>query len=193
MPKQRNYKAEYRRRLARGKAKGLSRAQARGHPKAGERLLSGMRPTAPVSDAKIEAAIRLMHDGKALSTSARAAHMSVERLGRIIKQNNIARLKGRTWQMSDNRPRRVPVIVGSNVKAVTVPSFDEASKAGGYHNAVHRFVMSGDLSHMEPFVGQELTDVKGRSHPFETDPNALLRYAAKDEPPFHEIYQIISN
>jgi hypothetical protein len=33
----------------------------------------------------------------------------------------------------------------------------------------------------------------GKSHPLETDPNALHRIAAMDTPPFHEIYEITSN
>jgi len=94
--------------------------------------------------------------------------------------------------MTDDRPRRVPTIHRGEFRTVTVPGFAGASLAGLYHNAVGHFVRSNDLSAIEPFEGEGLTDVKGRFFEFETDPNALHRYAAMDNPAFHEIYQIIS-
>lgn len=51
MAKKRNYKAEYRRRVKKAKKRGISRAQARGHPKHGEYGLKearglGIKPVA---------------------------------------------------------------------------------------------------------------------------------------------------
>ena len=40
--KKRNYKAEYQRRIARGKAQGLSKSQSRGHPRKGEKAASSL-------------------------------------------------------------------------------------------------------------------------------------------------------
>lgn len=192
MARKRDYKAEYKRRLERGLKKGLSLSQARGHPKAGEVPASSPQAK-PRSDKKIEAAIRLMQTGMTMSDAARAEHVSPKRLSQFIHAHGIAKWRGRKWIMKDSRPRRVPHIKGSSATTVTVPDFANASRAGQYHNAVGRFVNTGDLSFIEPFEGDGLIDTKGRSHPFETDPNNLFRYAMKDEPPFHEIYQIISN
>ena len=190
MARQRDHKAEYARRIARGKARGLSRSQARGHAKASETQLKP-KPSAVKSDARIEAAILAMNNGESLTRSAKDARVSPERLRRFIVSQDMGIKQGRRWALADSRPRRVPIIKDTNISAITVPGFDDASRVGKYHNRIGQFVRTQDLSVLEPFVGEGVTDISGKFHPFETDPNALLRYAMKDEPEFHEIYQII--
>jgi len=189
--KDRDYKAEYRRRMASGLARGLSKAQARGHPRKGEAPASSPEAK-PKSDEKIEAAIREMRAGTSMTVAAKSVGMSPKRLSTFIKAHRIGRYKANRWLLTDRRPRRIPMIIGDGQRAITVPGFAEASLAGQHHNAVGRFVRTGDLNHLKRFRGKTVTDVRGREHPFETDPNALFRFAAKDEPAFHEIYQIVS-
>ncbi|MEQ9507038.1 MAG: hypothetical protein RLO80_12305 [Hyphomonas sp.] len=194
MARQRDYKAEYARRVARGAARGLSRSQARGHPKAKERAASYKpdRPNRkPPTDPALEAAILAMNRGESLTQAARDARVSPERLRRYLVSQSLATKKGASWVIADKRPRQVPMIKQARTKPVVVPGFDEASRVGSYHNAIGQFLRSQDLSALEPFRGQGVKDTQGRFHPFETDPNALISYALKDEPEFHEIYQII--
>lgn len=190
--KPRDYKAEYARRITSGRRRGLSPSQARGHPRKGEPPASSPEAK-PKPDDKIEAAIREMRAGTSMTAAAKLVGVSPKRLSTFIKAHRIGRYKANRWLFTDRRPRRIPMIVGDGQRAITVPGFEEASLAGQHHNAVGRFIRSGDLSHLAAFQGQSITDVKGRKHPFETDPNALFRFAAKDEPAFHEIYQIVSN
>jgi hypothetical protein len=194
LSRQRDYQAEYARRIARGTARGLSRAQARGHPKGNETPASvetsAPKPK-PKADPALEAAILAMNRGESLTQAARDARVSPERLRRHLISKSLAFKQGTRWALADNRPRRVPMIEQARTKVVIVPGFDEASRVGSYHNAIGHFLRSQDLNTLEPFQGQGVTDVTGRFHPFETDPNALIRYALKDEPEFHEIYQII--
>jgi hypothetical protein len=194
MARQRDYQAEYARRIARGTARGLSRSQARGHPKGSEApasiAASAPKPR-PKADPALEAAILAMNRGGSLTQAARDARVSPERLRRHLISKSLAFKQGTRWALADNRPRRVPMIKGSGTNAIIVPGFDEASRVGRHHNAIGQFLRSQDLSALEPFQGQGVTDIAGRFHPFETNPNALIRYALKDEPEFHEIYQII--
>ncbi len=191
MARKRDYKAEYARRIQRGLKQGLSRAQARGHARAKEAPLRKRGKKTP-EEKKLEKAVKALRSGKSQKASAKAGGVSVERLRRHIYANKLAKREGSRWVMTDDRPRRVPTIYKGEFRTVTVPGFAGASLAGLYHNAVGHFVRSNDLSAIEPFEGEGLTDVKGRFFPFETDPNALHRYAAMDNPAFHEIYQIIS-
>lgn len=196
MPRQRDYQAEYARRIARGAARGLSRSQARGHPRGSEAPLSletsAPKPKPkPKADPALEAAIRAMNRGESLTQAARDARISPERLRRHLISKSLAFKQGTRWALADNRPRRVPMIEQGRTKPVYVPGFDEASRVGRYHNAIGQFLRSQDLNSLEAFRGQGINDIAGRFHPFETDPNALIRYALKDEPEFHEIYQII--
>lgn len=192
MARKRDFKAEYARRIRRGENQGLSRSQARGHAR-GKEATVRKRKTEAGAEKKIERAVKAMRSGKSQKASAKVGGISVERLRRFIYENRLATRDGSRWVMTDDRPRRVPTIHNGRFRTVTVPGFAGASMAGRYHNAVGHFVRSNDLSVLEPFEGEGLTDVKGHFLEFETDPNALHRYAAMDTPAFHEIYQIVSN
>ena len=191
MKRQRNYKLEYERRIARGKALGLSKAQARGHPRKGEPLASSPQAK-PKLDGKIRAALKDMHGGRSMTAAAKDVCMSPRRLSAFIKAHKVARFKSGRWIMTDRLLRQVQVIENGSAKTIVVGSFAEASLVGKHHNAVGLFVRTGDLEVLAPFKGKAVNDHKGRPHELETDPNALFRYAAKDEPQFHEIYQIIA-
>lgn len=191
MKQQRDYKAEYARRIERATAKGLSRSQARGHAKVHETPLKIKDPPREKL-AGLEAALRRLRRGESLSASARAERISPETFRRFVKGQQLAQREGRKWVLTDHRPRRVSIIVKGDQRAIVVPSFSDASVAGRYWNASGRFVREGDIEILRPFEGKGLTDVKGTFHPFETDPNELFRFALKDEPAFHEIYAIVA-
>ncbi len=60
----RDYRAEYARRIARGTAKGISRSQARGHPKPKEAAVSLKRPPRPIADDRLQLAFRVLRQEK---------------------------------------------------------------------------------------------------------------------------------
>ena len=185
---ERDYKAEYRERIARGIARGLTRSQARGHPKPGEESVrTGSR--APESDPKLEAAVKLLREGNSQRAAAKTAGISADRLRRFTYGHNLAKRVGRKWVVTDERSKRVPTITQGEVKTITVSGYEEASKAGSYWNDVGRFIRTNEPEIILPYTADGLIDVKGRFIPFETDPNELHRIAAMDTPPFHEIYQ----
>lgn len=192
MPRKRDYKAEYARRKARALVRGLSVSQARGHPKAGEGYASGKSST-PQSTPDLEELLKAVRAGTPLKHAAKVTGISEEKARRFVKGNGLAKFERGRWQMTDARPRRVPIISGTDQRAIIVPDFETASRVGKHHNAVGRFLRTNDLSQLSEFEGDGVRDANGRFHSFETNPNALYGFAAKDEPAFHEIYQIVSN
>jgi hypothetical protein len=77
MPKgKRDYRAEYRRRIAHGTAKGISRSQSRGHPKPTEATVSSKRPTKPIEDPRLQLAFKVLRQEKSLTAAAKAAKIS---------------------------------------------------------------------------------------------------------------------
>ena len=69
-------------------------------------------------------------------------------------------------------------------------AFDAASVNGKYLNAVHLLVETNDLETLAPFRGRSLTDLKGKRHPFETNPNTLYRLMQSGGGSFEQVYRL---
>lgn len=188
MSRKRDYKAEYQRRIASAKKRGLSRSQARGHARPGE---VSLRPNTSNDQAKLEAALKRMRQKGGLTSAAKAYRISPERLRRYIRERDLAARNGRSWSFTDNRRREMKAISGGKVYPIVIAGFDQASLNGDYLSSVKAFVRTNDFELLAPFIGGSVIDAKGTSHPFETQPNTLHRLVASGEEHFHEIYRLI--
>lgn len=212
--KKRDYKAEYEQRIKRGLSKGLTKSQARGHPRAGEaaaaaaaaaagaaaattksrRKAKPKKPSSPLhDDPRLEEGFRALRRGASLQKAAKNAGVSRERLRRFIGENDLADWRKRKWNVTDKRARKVPIISRGRITDVVVPNLKEATRAGEFWDAQGQFIRTNDRSFIAPFEGKGVTDIKGKFHAFETDPNELHRIASMEGPVFHEIYQISAN
>ena len=186
----RDYAAEYTRRIARALTKGLTRSQARGHPRVGEATVSVTRPPKPIPDDRLQRALRVLRQEGTLKSAAKAAHISPERLRHIAKSKGAIKKHGRRWIVDPDLPRRMPLFSRRRVIEVTVTG-DSASKIGAYMDAVGKFSTSNDRALLKPFEGQSVTDTSGKLHPFETNPNAIHRLLSVGESTFEQIYRIV--
>jgi len=133
----------------------------------------------------------MMQNGLSLRESAKLEGLSEQRLRRYIKENVGAKWDGKKWQIYDNRDRPFPIYSDGQLKNPILPA-PESSRAGHFMHAVRRFLPSGDISILAPYAGQGVTDVYGRFHPFEVDPNRLYELDAAGELNFPEFYRIIN-
>lgn len=191
MPRKRDYKAEYARRIARGLKRGFSRAQSRGHPKIIERHIA--RPaTQPEYSPELELGLRGLRRGKSLTASAREFGVSPERLRRYLNNAGVIRKqKGRWIAATDIRSRQILIFSEGEARTITVADYETASLIGRYLSAVGRFMSSNDPSHLAPFEGEFVTDVRGRTSIFETRPNVLYRLSAAETETFEQVYRIV--
>ena len=189
MARKRDFRAEYQRRIENAAKRGLSRSQARGHAKAGE---TPIRPNNKVakSDDRLETAFKLLRRTGSQQKAAKEAGVSPERLRRFIRGNNLAKRVGRTWEITDTRPREMLVLSDGKADRLIFDRFAEASRNGEYLNAVKAFLSTNDLDALKPFEGQSVTDATGRVHPFETRPNTLYRLTVEGEV-FEQVYRLM--
>ena len=191
MARQRDHKAEYARRKARGLAKGHSLSQVRGHPKAGEAFISG-KSLPKTTPSKISVAIKLMNSGRSMTASAKEAGTSPSRFAWYLSAMKLGEQSDRKCTIGDRRPRRVPIIENAQTRAIVVPGFSEASLVGHYHNDVKRFLQTQEIAFLDRYRERSVFDIYGNAHKFETNPNTLIRFSLKDEPDFPDVYRIVS-
>ena len=198
----RNWTLEYQRRIEREMAKGHSRSQARGHPKAGEAFISkpakaksvkppkGLTEPFALIDPKRseEQAIKAMTKGASLKGAAAEAGISQERLRRYLKETT-ASYKGRRWTIIDDRPRQFPFYSEERLVTAWLQG-DELSDAGKFMHAVKTFLAFGNEKVLKPFEGQGVRDINRKFYSFETDPNVLYELDNAGELSFPEIYKI---
>jgi hypothetical protein len=193
MARNRDFKAEYRGRIARGLAKGLSRSQARGHPRAAEQLLSPGRTT----NQKLEAGVAALRKTKSLSAAARQAKVAPERLRRYLKDLDfVEKQRGRWVVGNDPRIRIVQIYTDGKLKKIPVQGYEPAALAGSYWEAVGQFLRTNDPAHLAPFVGvqitaAQMTNAPPRAFTLETRPNVLYRLNGAGGDTFEQVYRIV--
>lgn len=187
MPRNRNFQAEYQRRIANAAKRGLSRSQARGHARASE---APIRSKPVKIDGRLEDALKLLRQTGNQGRAAKEAGVSVERFRNFLRSNSLAERKGRQWHITDNRTRSMTVITDGNYVELTLRDFEQSSLNGRHFAAVGAFLRTNDIDLLRPFEGKSVIDVTGQAHSLETDPNALYRLDHAGSAEFHEIYRL---
>jgi hypothetical protein len=191
MRSNRNYAIEYARRIARAVAKGLSKSQARGHPKPAETVIKAERTAKPLEDDRLQLALKVLRQEKSLTAAAREAKISPERLRRYATEKNIIERRGRRWTVRHELPRRMLLFSDGRAVQVVVGDLASASEVGRFMSAMSAFLRTNNPAGLREFEGASVADISGKIHPFETRPNALYRLASAHDQSFEHIYRIV--
>ncbi len=192
MAKPRNYQSEYRRRIERALANGLSRSQARGHAKGSETPIRPKPRSARLDNARIEAALKTLRAKGYITSAAREHRISPERLRRELLSEGLAKRSGRRWVITDNRPRQMVAYTTTGVRLLALPGYEASSPVGRHTAAVPRFLRTQDMSLLDPFKGMSVRDVDGKFYELETDPNALYMLSQMGDDVFEQVYRIVA-
>lgn len=187
--RKRDTRAEYRRRIAKGLAKGKSRSQSRGHPKPNERSRRKRRIKAADADQRLQFALRLIRDGKSPTAAAKEAHVAPERLRRLAKSKRLIK-SGKRWRLRKGLSRKVLIYSEGRELPIEV-SETMASRVGKYMAAVRWFVTTNKLAHIKPFAGKSITDIEGKRYSLEDRPNVLHRLAHTASETFERVYRVV--
>lgn len=185
----RDYGQEYKRRLERAKRRGLSKSQARGHPKAGEQGLRA-RARARLRDAKLQQGLRAIRKGETLSEASRSAGLSPERLRKYLTDHKVARKHNGRWRLIKKRLRwEWAIFTEGTMVFILVSDREISSLIGSYLNAVRTFLDTNDAGVLKRFRGLKVKDIKGRRYQLETDPNTLYRLDMAERETPEEYYK----
>lgn len=182
--RRRDYHAEYLRRLERAKKRGLSKSQARGHPKAGEQGVQA-RKLAKLRDAKLQQGLRAIRKGDSLAEASRSAGLSPERLRKYLTDHKIAQKHNGRWRLIKKRQRwEWGIFTEGTMIFIVVSDPATSSLIGSYLNAVKQFVLTNDATLLKPYRNVSVKDEIGKKYVLETNPNALYRlHIAERETP----------
>ncbi len=191
--KMRDYATEYARRIARALSLGLTRTQARGHPRPLEGFMS-KRKRPLLDEERLQRALRTLRQEQSLKAAAKAARVSPERLKHAATGKGAISKEGRRWVVSPDLPRRMLLYSRGQALVVTVADLPTASRIGQFMSAVAKFLESPNRDLLAPFEGESITDISGRRsrrRSFETDPNNLYRLASVGGEAFESVYKIV--
>lgn len=132
-----------------------------------------------------------MRSGKSLTYSSKEFGLDKKTVKQHIK--SAIRKKRERWVAKrTDRIERCLIIneKGQSIEIIVTNSKD-ASLIGEYHNAVKKFLETGDKSLLEKFKRRVIKDSKGKKHKLETNPDKLYEISeAREDEEFFEIYEV---
>lgn len=185
----RNYRLEYKRRVERAATRGLSRSQARGHPRAGETSVSA-KARAALEDMRLQQGLRALRKGDTLAGASRSAGLSPERLRKYLRDRKIGRKRDGKWQLVEKNLRwEWKIFSDGQMVSIVASDPNTNSTIGSYLNAVRRLLETNDPSALRRFKHVSVRDAEGHKHRLETNPNTLYRLAHTERETPEDFYR----
>ncbi len=109
----------------------------------------------------------------------------------VLNNTNAFRKSRRRWnaKLFDKNPRVMKINENGKEISIQINDSRTASLIGRYHNAVKKFLNTGDKKALRKFRRKKIKDIDGNLHSFEANPNSLIEINERiEEPEFYELY-----
>jgi hypothetical protein len=130
-----------------------------------------------------------MREGKSLTKSSKEFGLDKEIVKHHIK--SAIRKKRERWMAKrfDRIERCLAINERGKSRKIITTNFKDASLIGEYHNAVKKFLETGDIKLLKKFKRRVIRDSKGKRHKLETKPESLYEISEmREEEEFLDIY-----
>ena len=109
----------------------------------------------------------------------------------VLNNTNAFKKRQRRWNAKrfDKVPRVMKI--NENGKEISIQINDSRTAAliGRYHNAIKKFLSTGDKKALRKFRRKKIKDIDGNLHSFETNPASIIEINERiEEPEFYELY-----
>jgi len=111
----------------------------------------------------------------------------------VLKNTNAFRKKQRRWNAKrfDKIPRVMKINEKGKEVSIQINDSRTAALIGRYHNAVKKFLSTGDKKAFRRFRKKKIKDIDGNLHSFETNPAFIIEINERiEEPEFYEVYAV---
>jgi len=179
-----------------------SLSQLRGHARKKEKPISQKRQVpkhklswqalSPKEKSQRKTALNVLSDvrnnGKSLYKACKEKGVTVKT---VLKSTNAFKKVGNRWTAKefDRISRIMKISEDDEETSIEINDSRTASLIGRYHNAVKKYLETGNTSELDKFKGKTIKDAQGNTHVFETDTEALDEiHESREDEEFYEIY-----
>jgi hypothetical protein len=132
-----------------------------------------------------------MRNGKSLTSASKEFGLDKEIVKQHIKSAIIKKRERWVAKKIDRIERCLVINEKGKSRGIIVTNSKDASLIGEYHNAVKKFLETGDKSLLKKFKRRIIKDSKGKKHKLETNPDKLYEISeAREDEEFFEIYEV---
>jgi len=134
-------------------------------------------------------------------SEARKSRQSLSKLAKkndispktVLNNTNAFRKTRRRWSAKrfDKIPRVMKINENGKETSIQINDSRTAALIGRYHNAVKKFLSTGNKKALRKFYRKKIRDIDGNLHSLETNPESLIEINERiEEPEFYELYAV---
>lgn len=126
-----------------------------------------------IDNRRLQVALAVLREGKSAADAAREIGVPPEALRNYLTRTKLAKRRGNQWVISKKAAREWRVPSNGTIVTVVTDNPKTSRFLSAYFNHLQSFAGSNNPRDIGFFRGTSVTDIHGKRHHLETDPNVL--------------------